>query len=120
MRTPLPLPTADVIYGSPLSHIPALLPGEPTGDLVLGRSDRGRPAVVGIPAGRAGLDLNVSHHGPLVVLAAVAQECGGEDNYPSAGEGRKSLAFVAEIVLLILVGVFCLQELCRTPLFSAV
>ena len=94
--------------------------GKPTRDLVLGRSDRGRPAVVGIPAGRAGLDLNVSHHGPLVVLAAVAQECGGEDNYPSAGEGRKSLAFVAEIVLLILVGVFCLQELCRTPLFSAV
>ena len=61
---------------------------------MFGRSDRGRPTVTGVSSGR--LDLNVSHHGPLVVLAAVAAapECGAieEDENP-LGKYRKSPAF---------------------------
>ena len=65
----------------------------PTRDLVFGRSDRGRPLLTGAAASSAvRLDLNVSHHGPLVVLAAVAadaQECGehpsGKDSFPFQG-----------------------------------
>ena len=56
--------------------------GDPTRALVFGRSDRGRPHVVGVPACR--LDLNVSHHGAVVVLAAVAPEFESEN--PPSGE----------------------------------
>ena len=72
-------PTLCPIDLSNRSHLPP--PGLPTRDLVFGRSDRGRPLLTGPVAAAASavrLDLNVSHHGPLVVLAAVAadaQEC---------------------------------------------
>ena len=75
------------IYLTSTSHH-AVLPGEPTRDLVFGRSDRGRPAVTGIPAGR--LDFNVSHHGPLVVLGAVAPESGADERDHPAGKDRKA------------------------------
>ena len=90
MEAPLPhTHTGLTIY--PISQrLP--LPGEPTRDLVFGRSDRGRPVIPGIPAGR--LDFNVSHHGPLVVLAAVAPECGADDGDHPTGKDRKTLAFL--------------------------
>ena len=72
----------------PVNHIPPVLPGEPTRDLVFGRSDRGRPVVTGIPADR--LDFNVSHHGPLVVLGAVAPESGADERDHPTGKDRKA------------------------------
>ena len=76
------------------NRCPLRPPGLPTRDLVFGRSDRGRPLLTGVAAAASAvrLDLNVSHHGPLVVLAAVAadaQECG---EHPSGkDQGRFAL-----------------------------